>query len=57
MGVVGGGGVSSETLEDILDRQREKNRPPWYERAPWSWMIGFLFGIAGAGVVFWLGWN
>ena len=57
MAWVGGGGLQGSTLEEKLERHRENSRSPWYERPPWSWLLGFLFGIAGTGVAFWLGWN
>lgn len=48
---------SPEEYASVITKAIEAARPPWYERAPWSFGIGYgLAMIVGATLKF-LGWN
>jgi hypothetical protein len=48
---------TADEMEAMLQGLAEKTRPPWYERAPYSWIIGFVGGILSAGIIHYLGWG
>ena len=51
----GGFSMTAAEFEIELDKAIRKIRPPWYERTPWSWIIGTVFAVLTAVVVNLLG--
>ena len=49
--------VTAEELTTMLDRLLRETRPPWYERAPYSWILGGAGTLTMAGAIHLLGWG
>ena len=53
--------VSDADLTRLVAEAIRQARPPWYERAPYSWGIGAALAVAttvlGSGITRWLGWS
>jgi hypothetical protein len=59
-------GMDVVTLDDaaiirLVAEAIRQTRPPWYERAPFSYILGgagaLLVGVGGDGIAHYLGWS